>query len=144
MSRTAVIARAHAYFDNGEFLADLRRRVAIASTSQEPERVLELRRYLDEEMSPALIALGFSSRVFDNPQGPPILLADRIEDAQLVTVLIYGHGDTIRGLDDLWRTGLSPWVLTVEGDRFYGRGAADNKGQHSINIAALTAVIAER
>ena len=38
MSRAAAIARAHSYFDSGEFLVDLRRRVAIPSTSQEPER----------------------------------------------------------------------------------------------------------
>ena len=62
----------------------------------------------------------------------------------MLTVLIYGHGDTVRGLDDLWRSGLSPWVLTVEGPRIYGRGTADNKGQHGINIAALAAALAER
>ena len=38
MSRTDAIARAYAYFDDGGFLADLRRRVAIPSSSQEPER----------------------------------------------------------------------------------------------------------
>ena len=144
MSRAAAIARAHSYFDSGAFLADLGRRVAIASSSQEPERAAELRRYLDEELKPALTAIGFACRVFDNPQGPPILIADRTEDARLPTILIYGHGDTVRGQDDVWRTGLSPWRLTVEGDRFYGRGTADNKGQHSINIASLAAVIAER
>jgi acetylornithine deacetylase/succinyl-diaminopimelate desuccinylase-like protein len=31
----------------------------------------------------------------------------------------------------------------VEGDRIYGRGTADNKGQHSINIAAIRAVLEE-
>jgi acetylornithine deacetylase/succinyl-diaminopimelate desuccinylase-like protein len=144
MTRAAAIARAHTYFDGGEFFADLRRRVAIASTSQEPERAAELRRYLDEEMGPTLAALGFSCRVLDNPKGPPILAAERMEDARLVTILVYGHGDTVRGLDGAWRSGLSPWVLTAEGDRLYGRGSADNKGQHSINIAALAAVIAER
>jgi acetylornithine deacetylase/succinyl-diaminopimelate desuccinylase-like protein len=35
-------------------------------------------------------------------------------------------------------------MLTVEGERWYGRGTADNKGQHSINIAAIAAVLAER
>jgi acetylornithine deacetylase/succinyl-diaminopimelate desuccinylase-like protein len=144
MSRSAAIARAHAYFDRGEFFADLRRRVAIPSTSQEPQRASELRHYLDEEMGPTLAALGFSSHVLDNPEGPPALVGERIEDARLVTVLIYGHGDTVRGLDHAWRSGLSPWLLTAEGDRFYGRGSADNKGQHSINIAALAAVIGER
>jgi len=32
----------------------------------------------------------------------------------------------------------------TEGDRIYGRGTADNKGQHTINIAALASVIDER
>jgi len=144
MSRAAAIARAHSYFDSGAFLVDLRRRVAIPSTSQEPERAGALRRYLDDEMVPSLAPLGFTSRVLDNPSGPPFLVAERKEDDAAVTVLIYGHGDTVRGLDDLWRGGLSPWVLTVEGTRLYGRGTADNKGQHSVNIAALAAVIAER
>jgi acetylornithine deacetylase/succinyl-diaminopimelate desuccinylase-like protein len=144
MSRAASIARVHNYFDGGEFLADLRRRVAIPSTSQEPERAGALRAYLADEMVPSLTPLGFVSRILDNPLGPPFLVAERIEDPDLLTVLIYGHGDTIRGLDDQWRPGLSPWVTTVEGTRIYGRGTADNKGQHSINIAALAAVLAER
>ena len=144
MSRAAAIARAHRYFDSGEFLVDLRRRVAIPSTSQEPERAGALRGYLEDEMVPTLAPLGFTSRILDNPSGPAFLVAERIEDEALLTVLIYGHGDTVRGLDDLWRSGLSPWVLTVEGPRIYGRGTADNKGQHSINIAALTAALAER
>jgi acetylornithine deacetylase/succinyl-diaminopimelate desuccinylase-like protein len=59
-------------------------------------------------------------------------------------VLLYGHGDTVRGLEDQWRAGLAPWTLTEEGDRWYGRGTADNKGQHAINLAALEAVLAER
>src|SRR5260370_9215357 len=57
---------------------------------------------------------------------------------------MYGGGDTGRGVGDLWRAGLSSWVLNVEGERLYGRGTADNKAQHSVNIAALAAVLAER
>ena len=144
MSRADAIARAYRYFDSGDFLVDLRRRVAIPSTSQEPERAAALRDYLDDEIAPSLAPLGFTSRILDNPLGPAFLVAERIEDAALLTVLIYGHGDTVRGLDDLWRPGLSPWVLAVEGQRIYGRGTADNKGQHSINIAALAATLAER
>ena len=43
MSRAKAIARAHAYFDDGDFLADLTRRVAIPSSSQEAERADALR-----------------------------------------------------------------------------------------------------
>ena len=32
----------------------------------------------------------------------------------------------------------------MDGDRWYGRGTADNKGQHTINIAALGQVLAGR
>jgi acetylornithine deacetylase/succinyl-diaminopimelate desuccinylase-like protein len=144
MSRAAAIARAHRHFDGGEFIADLGRRVAIPSSSQEPERAGALRSYLEDELVPSLGGLGFVSHVLENPLGPPFLIAERREDGASLTVLIYGHGDTVRGLDDLWRSGLSPWAVTVEGERIYGRGTADNKGQHGINLAALAAVLAER
>src|SRR3546814_7305524 len=71
-------------------------------------------------------------RIFDNPfpGAGPVLLAERIEGDDLPTVLGYGHGDVIRGYDEQWRDGLSPWTIVEEGDRIYGRGTADNKGQH--------------
>src|ERR1700709_536821 len=39
-----------------------------------------------------------------------------------------------------WRNNLEPWQTTTKGERVYGRGTADNKGQHSINMSALRAV----
>ena len=48
------------------------------------------------------------------------------------------------GLDAQWSEGLSPWQLTERDGRWYGRGTADNKGQHSINMAALQAVLTTR
>jgi acetylornithine deacetylase/succinyl-diaminopimelate desuccinylase-like protein len=144
MSRANAIARAHAYFDEGRFLADLSRRVAIPSSSQEGGRDSVLRGYLSEEIAPTLTRLGFTCRILDNPRGPPVLAAERIENSSFVTALLYGHGDTVRGLDDLWRDGLGPWQTVVEGERIYGRGTADNKGQHTINIAGIEAVLAQR
>jgi acetylornithine deacetylase/succinyl-diaminopimelate desuccinylase-like protein len=41
-------------------------------------------------------------------------------------------------------SGVVPWTLTEEGDRWYGRGSADNKGQHALNLSALEAVLSER
>ena len=146
MSREAAIRRAEAYFDDGGFTADLARRVAIPSTSQEPERKDALVHYLAGELQPVLEEMGYVCRLLDNPvpDTGPMLLAERLEDPDRVTVLTYGHGDTVRGQDDMWRDGLSPWTLVQEGDRLFGRGTADNKGQHSINIAALAAVLAAR
>jgi len=146
MTRTAAIAAARAYFDQGEFAADLARRVAYRTESQEEGREAELRRYLTAELQPALEKLGFACTLLDNPTqgGGPFLYAERIEDPRAPTVLSYAHGDVIRGQDAQWRAGLSPWTLTQEGGRLYGRGSADNKGQHSINLAALAAVLKVR
>lgn len=146
MSRDAAIARAEDYFDSGAFQTDLSRRVAIPSTSQEPSHAGALRDYLEQELRNCLEALGFTCAILDNPvdDSGPFLIAERMEDPSLVTVLTYGHGDTVRGQDDSWRDGLAPWKLVLEGDRFYGRGTADNKGQHTINLGALAAVLAER
>jgi acetylornithine deacetylase/succinyl-diaminopimelate desuccinylase-like protein len=100
MSRSNAIARAQAYFDNGRFLADLERRVTIPSTSQDPERAAALRTYLADEIAPTLAQLGFKSRILNNPNGPDVLTAERIENPNFTTVLIYAHGDTVHGLDN--------------------------------------------
>jgi acetylornithine deacetylase/succinyl-diaminopimelate desuccinylase-like protein len=146
MSRERTIAAVERYFDEGGFFADLARRVAIPTESQNPDRGPELARYLAEEMRPSFERLGFRCRILPNslPKGGPFLLAERIEDPALTTVLSYGHGDVIRGQEASWKPGLDPWVLKRDGDRLYGRGTADNKGQHTINLAAAAAAIAER
>ncbi|MGO8654137.1 M20/M25/M40 family metallo-hydrolase, partial [Rhizobium ruizarguesonis] len=73
--------------------------------------------------------------------GWPFLFAERIEDPERPTVLGSGHGDVIRGLDDAWDDGLSPWRMIERDGRGYGRGVADNKGQHTVNIGAIQAVL---
>ena len=145
-TRDGAIETARGYFDAGDFVADLSALVAIESESQNPHGAAECRRYLDAAMTPRLEAMGFDCEVFDNPdpRGGPILVAARIEDPALLTVLSYGHGDVIRAQTEQWRAGLHPFRAVEEGDRLYGRGTADNKGQHLINIAAMEAVIAAR
>ena len=82
MTRAAAIARATDYFDTGAFKADLARRVAIPTESQNPERKAELARYLDAEIAPALTALGFSCRTLTHPKAKgPFLFAERREGA---------------------------------------------------------------
>jgi len=146
MSRDRAIAHAERYFDEGGFFADLARRVAIPTESQNPERGADLRRYLSGEMQASFERLGFSCRLFENPVSKygPFLVAERIEDPALVTVFSYGHGDVIRGQEASWKAGLNPWRLQRDGDRLYGRGTADNKGQHTINLAAMAAALAVR
>jgi hypothetical protein len=123
------IAGATDYFDAGGFFADLARRVAVPTESGVPERRGELAAYLEQEMVPAAGRLGATARVLDNPDavGGPLLIAHRHEADDLPTVLTYGHADVVVAEPGRWRAGLDPWRVTVEGDRWYGRGTADNK-----------------
>ncbi len=144
--RQAALARARRYFDGGDFQRDLARRVALRTESQDPSSGPALHAYLADEMAPSLAALGFTSRIFANPVagGGPLLVAERIEDPTRPTVLMYAHGDVIRGQDKAWTRGQGPWTVAADGDRLYGRGTADNKGQHSINLGALASTLAAR
>jgi acetylornithine deacetylase/succinyl-diaminopimelate desuccinylase-like protein len=146
MSRDAAITAARALLDGGAYLDTLARRVAIRTASQDPESGPHLQAYLAEEMLPDLQAQGFTGEIFDNPtgKGGPFLIARRVENPALPTLLTYGHGDTVLGLDAGWHEGLSPWVLTRRGERLYGRGVVDNKGQHTCNLMAMEAVRQQR
>jgi acetylornithine deacetylase/succinyl-diaminopimelate desuccinylase-like protein len=146
MSRQQAIDQTLACFDDGRFKRVLERRVAMRTESQDPASGPALRAYLSDEMVPSLERLGFACRIVENPVTPrcPFLLAERREPGAAFTLLSYGHGDVVRGHDAQWRSGLSPWQLVVDGQRWYGRGTADNKGQHSINLLALEQVLAAR
>jgi len=143
MSRQQAIDLATAYFDQGQFQATLERRVAIPTESQEPGKIPVLTSYLTDELTPLLTKLGFDCKIVPNPieGGAPFLVARRTEPEANFTVLTYGHGDVVRGYAPQWHEGLAPWTLSIRGDRWYGRGTADNKGQHTINLAALEQVI---
>jgi len=146
MSRQQSIDLATAYFDQGHFQATLARRVGMATESQEPGKVEILTSYLTQELTPYLKTMGFTCKMIPNPveDRGPFLVAERLEQGADFTVLSYGHGDVVRGYAPQWNKGLAPWDLKIEGDRWYGRGTADNKGQHTINLAALEQVINAR
>ena len=144
MSRQQAVARTLACFDDGRFHQVLARRVAMRTESQDETSAPALHVYLSVEIAPQLERLGFTCRVVENPVVPrcPFLFAERIETDAAFTLLTYGHG--VRGYDAQWREGLSPWEIVVDGNRWYGRGTANNKGQHTINLVALEQVLAVR
>jgi acetylornithine deacetylase/succinyl-diaminopimelate desuccinylase-like protein len=146
MTRDSVIAQTQSYFDSGLFETEIGHLVSIKSQSQIKEGLPECLLYLTDAMVPAFEKMGFSTKIFKNPVdgGGPVLLATRIEDPNLQTVLGYGHGDVVLGFDQSWTKGDGPWKTSRDGDRLYGRGTADNKGQHLINMSALGAVISTR
>ena len=144
--REHALAAARAHFDCGAFFAELARRVAYQTESQEASSGPLLASYLADEIGPSLALHGFTFSLHPNPVAGagPFLVAQRHEGGELPTVLMYGHGDVIRGQDKSWTRGAGPWTLHADGERIYGRGTADNKGQHSVNLAALAQVLAVR
>lgn len=148
MTRDAALTHVTEYFDEGTFQSELAALVAYRTESQNPDPAAraESMRYLKEAMQPRLEKIGFTCEIIDNPdpRGGPLLLGERVEGEGLPTVLTYGHGDAVLGQEGMWREGLTPWEIVEDGDRLYGRGTADNKGQHLVNIAALEAVLATR
>lgn len=148
MSRDSAVSKALNYYDDEArgYFADLARYVAARTESQNPERLPDLKRYLGEIVGPDLEAMGYTIQVFDNPIAGcgPVLLATRIEDPKLPTFIAYGHGDVVLGMEGRWANNRDPWTLSFEGERVYGRGVADNKGQTLVHFAALRAVMAAR
>lgn len=146
MTREETIQATIDDFQSGKFREVLARRVAYRTVSKGGDHGPVLLAYLQDEMIPTLQGMGFECLIAANPIAgkSPFLLARRIEpDAQL-TLLTYGHGDVVPGNDEQWRAGISPWEVTEDGNTWYGRGTADNKGQHSINLAALEQVLKAR
>ncbi|MBB3666323.1 MULTISPECIES: M20 family metallopeptidase [Prauserella salsuginis group] len=136
---------AESYVDSGGFRDELARLVSYPTESATAEGRVAIKAYLDEVLTPALTELGCTVTEHANPDpaGGPFLVGTRVESADRPTVLCYGHADVVEGLGQQWSDGRDPWRLTVDGDRWYGRGAADNKGQHLVNLAALRLLLAE-
>ncbi|MFI6464450.1 M20 family metallopeptidase [Streptomyces sp. NPDC050538] len=138
--------KAEEFVDSGAFFTELATMVGYATESSRPEGRLAIEAYLDEFLTPALTALGCEVARYDNPDptAGPFLIGTRVESPELPTVLVYGHADVVEGQAGRWSEGRDPWTLTADGERWYGRGAADNKGQHLVNLAALRLLLAEQ
>ena len=67
-ARDGALARVRDHYDSGAFVEVLARRVAVPSTSQDPDFAPHLWRYLEEEIAPAAQDMGFEVRVEPNPE----------------------------------------------------------------------------
>ena len=146
MERNNVINNVNRFFDVDSFFDLLADWVALDTGSHKDNRKVQMLIYLEKKISPYLETMAFKCRIVDNPVEPcaPFLIARRVEDENLPFLLIYGHGDTVPAMEERWKKGLKPFKLTKNGDKWYGRGTADNKGQHAVNLVALDCVIKER
>jgi len=68
--------------------------------------------------------------------GYPIVYGEKIIDAALPTILVYGHYD-VQPADplELWHT--PPFEPTIREGKIYARGSADDKGQFYMHVKAF-------
>ncbi|WP_283133400.1 M20/M25/M40 family metallo-hydrolase [Rhizohabitans arisaemae] len=72
--------------------------------------------------------------------GAPIVFGKRKESDRLPTILVYGHYD-VQPVEPLSAWSSDPFTPVIRDGRMYGRGTADNKGQHLAQLLAMKAVL---
>jgi acetylornithine deacetylase/succinyl-diaminopimelate desuccinylase-like protein len=82
---------------------------------------------------------GFQAR-FHETAGQPAVIAHRAGPPGRPHVVIYGHYDVQPpGEDELWDS--PPFQPAVRDGRLFGRGTADNKGQHLAHVIATELLV---
>lgn len=73
--------------------------------------------------------------------GHPVVYAEKMVDASLPTVLVYGHYD-VQPADpyELWDS--PPFEPVIKNEKIYARGACDDKGQMYMHVKAFEAMMA--
>ena len=139
--RTAdAVALARAERERTEaYLFDLLRIPSVSTKAEHADDCRAAAEYLRRELADA----GMEHAEVLETGGLPCVYADWLHaPAGAPTVLLYGHYD-VQPPDpiDLWHT--PPFEPTVRDGAVFARGAADDKGQLWIHVAALRAMLAE-
>ncbi len=114
-----------------EHLEELAQYVAIPSVSAENSGVREAAQHITERAQ----AWGFETTILET-RGQPAVVAHGPRVADRPHVLIYGHYDVQpAGARTTWAT--DPFITTIRDGRIFGRGTADNKGQHLAHLLAM-------
>jgi len=73
--------------------------------------------------------------------GNPAVYAEKIIDSNRPTLLVYGHYD-VQPADPLELWDSEPFEPVIRDEKIYARGAADDKGQFYMHVAAVASMIA--
>jgi acetylornithine deacetylase/succinyl-diaminopimelate desuccinylase-like protein len=125
-----------------ERLAEYLEFLRIPCISTLPEHAPDMRRavaFLAERMG----ALGLEHVEVCETGGHPVVFGDWLHAPGRPTVLVYGHYD-VQPVDPLDAWVKPPFDPRVEDGRVFARGAADDKGQVHLHLAAAQALLAVR
>src|SRR5437660_12504191 len=110
----------------------LGRPVEIPTVSMDPARRNDMRRGAAVAVE-YLTTLGAQATIVETG-GHPLVVGGWIGNPAWPTVAVYNHLDVQPAVEPEWTR--EPFKFAVEGERYYGRGATDDKGP------ALTALLA--
>ena len=124
----------------GRAREDLAAMVAIPSVADPrqvpPERCVEMAEWVRAAFEEAGVP---DCRLLETPDGATAVLGERPGPPGSPTVLLYGHHDVQPPLgEDQWRSPV--WELSERDGRWFGRGAADSKGNLAMHLTALRAL----
>lgn len=140
MAANSQKATAYAHSHKTEFLSDLKDFLRIPSISTDPDHQADMVRAA-EWLKQQLGNLGFeNSRIF-NTQRHQIVYGEYLRAGPVApTILVYGHYD-VQPVDplELWAT--KPFVPIEKGQKLYGRGASDMKGQVIASLKAFESIL---
>lgn len=117
---------------------ELRKFCALPSVSAQGQAIEETADFLGEMLKKR----GFEVQVLPKPgNANPVVYAE-LKGRSPKTILMYNHYDVQPPEPlDLWST--PPFEVTKRGDKLYGRGVSDDKGQIVSRLAALDALLAK-
>ncbi|GAA3242238.1 dipeptidase [Actinocorallia longicatena] len=117
---------------------DLEELVAMRSVADERLFPAAECRKAAEWTAEAFSAAGVPSELHETPDGTYAVIGHRPGPPGAPTVLLYSHYD-VQPPGEGWTS--SPWELTERDGRWYGRGAADCKGNMVMHLTALRAAL---
>jgi acetylornithine deacetylase/succinyl-diaminopimelate desuccinylase-like protein len=125
--------------NKGRFLDELVQLLKIPSISARNEHRGDMTTCADAVKEHLLKAGADKAVVYKTP-GHPIVYAEKIVDASLPTILVYGHYD-VQPADplELWHSG--PFEPVIKDGKIIARGSADDKGQFFMHVKALEMMV---
>ena len=111
--------------------------VSIPSISTDPAAKPDIRRCA-EWLAGWGRSQGLAAEILETPGHPAVLIETPPVPGKPI-LLIYGHYDVQPAEDlELWTS--PPFSPRIDGDRMYGRGVSDNKGQILVHLTAIQAL----
>lgn len=117
-------------------LFELLRIPSVSADSRHKGDVRKAAEYLKEKLA----AAGVDKIELCETEGHPIIFAEKIIDASLPTIVVYGHYD-VQPPDplDLWTS--PPFEPVIKDEKIYARGSCDDKGQVYMHVKAFEAMM---